>query len=89
MTTLPIWFLVLSLILPRLALIIAFFVDGSFPHLFTKWLSVPMALFIPRVLILIAIATVMGICTWFWIHLVVMMLVWGLNILRYAANDKK
>ena len=82
MTTLPIWFLVL----PRIALIVAFFIDGSFPHLFTKWLSVPMALLIPRVLILIAIATVMGICTWFWIHLVVMMLVWGFNGLRIVLK---
>lgn len=87
MTTLPIWFLVLGLFLPRIALIAAFFTDGAFPHLFTKWLSVPMAWFIPRILILIAIATVMGICVWFWIHLVVMLFVWGLNILRYAAKS--
>jgi hypothetical protein len=87
MTTLPIWFLVLSLFLPRIALIAAFFTDGAFPHLFTKWLSVPMALLIPRILILIAIATVMGICVWFWIHLAVFLFVWGVNILRYAAKS--
>jgi hypothetical protein len=89
MTTLPIWFLVLSLILPRIALIAAFFTDGSFPHLFTKWLSVPMALLIPRVLILIAIAQVMGICIWFWIHLVVMLLVWAFNALRITIKRSK
>lgn len=89
MTTLPIWFLVLSLFLPRIALIAAFFTDGAFPHLFTKWLSVPMAAIIPRVLILIAIATVMGICVWFWIHLGMMILVWVLNGIRIAAKNSK
>jgi hypothetical protein len=89
MTTLPIWFLVLSLILPRVALIAAFFIDGSFPHLFTKWLSVPMALLIPRVLILIAIATVMGIGVWFWIHLVMLILVWAFNFLRISIKASR
>ncbi len=86
MTTLPIWFLVLSLFLPRIALIAAFFTDGAFPHLFTKWLSVPMAFFIPRVLVLIAIGTVMGICPWFWIHLIVTLIVWFLSCLNGMAK---
>jgi hypothetical protein len=82
MTTLPIWFLVLALFIPRIALIAAFFTDGAFPHLFTKWLSVPLAVFLPRVLVLIAIATAMGICPWFWIHLVIAVLVWFASALR-------
>lgn len=85
MNTLPIWFLVLSLFLPRIALLAAFFTDGAFPHLFTKLLSVPMAFFLPRVLILIAIATVMGIQVWFWIHLVFLVLVWGMSSIRAVA----
>ena len=89
MTTLPIWFLVLSLFLPRIALIAAFFTDGAFPHLFTKWLSVPMAFFIPRVLILIAIGTVMGICAWFWIHLVVTLIVWAFNVMHGIAKSNQ
>ena len=87
-TLLPPWFLVLSLFLPRIALIAAFLTDGAFPHLFSKWLSVPMAFLIPRVLVLIAIATVMGICTWFWIHLVIMILVWMVSIARSANSEK-
>jgi uncharacterized membrane protein len=89
MTTLPIWFLVLSLFLPRIALIAAFFTDGAFPHLFTKWLSVPMAFFIPRVLVLIAIGTVMGICTWFWIHLIIALIVWFLSAVHGMAQANK
>jgi hypothetical protein len=88
MTTLPIWFLVLSIFLPRISLLAAFFTDGAFPHLFTKWLSVPLAFFLPRVLVLIAIATVMGICPWFWIHLIIAIIVWLASALQvhYKSN---
>jgi small-conductance mechanosensitive channel len=82
----PAWFLVLSLFLPRLSLIAAFYTAGAFPHLFSLWFSIPMALFIPRVLILIAIATVMGLCPWFWVHLVVAVIVWMTMILSSNAN---
>jgi len=73
--TLPIWFLVLSIFLPRISLIAAFFTDGAFPHLITKWVSVPMGFLIPRILIVWAIAATMGFCAWFWIHLVIAVLV--------------
>jgi len=82
----PAWFLVLSLFLPRLSLIAAFCTAGAFPHLFSLWFSIPMALIIPRILILIAIATLMGLCPWFWIHLVVAMIVWMTMILSSNAN---
>jgi len=83
--TLPIWFLVLGIFLPRIALL-AIYIGGGFPHLMTLWLSVPMAFLIPRVLILIAIATVMGICPWFWIHLGAMCIVWFSSYLRGMAH---
>lgn len=86
--TLPIWFLVLSMFLPRIALLAAYFTGGCFPHLVTKWLSVPMAALIPRVLILIAIATTMGVCVWFWIHLGFMILVWFGSILSRSVSRK-
>ena len=85
--TLPAWFLVLSLFLPRISLIAAFFTAGAFPHITTLWLTVPMAFFIPRVLILIAIVTLMGICPWFWIHLVVALLVWTASIIGQANKN--
>ena len=87
-TELPMWFLVLSIFLPRISLLAAFFTDGAFPHLFTKWLSVPLAFFLPRVLVLIAIASVMGICTWFWIHLVIAILVWFASAVRVYSHEK-
>ena len=87
LNTLPAWFLVLSLFLPRLSLIAAFCTAGAFPHLFSLGFSIPMALFIPRILIIIAIATVMGVCPWFWIHLVVAMVVWMAMIASSSKNN--
>ena len=88
MITLPAWFLVLSLFLPRIALFAAYIGGGAFPHLMSLWLSVPMSILIPRILILIAIATVMGICPWFWIHLVVTLFVWFASIC-YNLSTKR
>ena len=87
MTTLPVWFLVLGLFLPRIALFSAYIGGGNFPHMMSLWLSVPMAALIPRILILMAIATVMGICPWFWIHLGMMILTWVMSI-YYRVNSK-
>ena len=88
--TLPIWFLVLSLVLPRISLI-AIAISGGFPHLMSLWLSVPLAALLPRILILIGIATVMGLCPWFWIHFAVMCFVWlvsAIHGIAQAANQK-
>lgn len=71
----PIWFLVLSLFLPRLSLFIGwihmwwFFVPQP-------WAAVLWAL-LPRVLVLIFIHAHQGFDLWFWIHLVTAILVWG------------
>jgi hypothetical protein len=69
------WFLVLSLFFPRIAIFAAWF-SSQLPFWAAPWLvKFIMAALIPRILILIYIATIMGICTWFWIHLVVLLLV--------------
>ena len=71
----PIWFLVLSLFLPRLSLFIGwihmwwFFVPQP-------WAAVLWAL-LPRVLVLIFIHAHHGYDVWFWIHLVTAILVWS------------
>jgi hypothetical protein len=74
---LPLWFLVFSLFLPRVALLVAwlqgvllpFHLKGIIPPLF--WL------FLPRILVLFLIYVDQGISLWFLIHLVVAVLVWG------------
>lgn len=87
MHEIPVWFLVLSLFLPRISLLVAYFNPGTFPHICPLLVAILMAAFIPRVLILIAIATVMGIGIWFWVHLGFLVLVWLTSAAR-ASNRK-
>jgi hypothetical protein len=71
----PLWFLVLSLFLPRLSLFIGwihmwwFFVPQP-------WAAVLWA-FLPRVLVLVFIHAHRGFDLWFWIHLATAVVVWG------------
>ncbi len=74
---LPLWFLVFSLFLPRVALFLMwlqhaltpFHLDGIVPLLF--------AILLPRVLVLFIIYVDQGISLWFLIHLVAALMVWG------------
>jgi hypothetical protein len=75
--TLPLWFLVFALFLPRIALLVlwlggpvaAFRLHGLLPLLF--------AIFLPRILVLYLIYLDQGISLWFIIHLVAALMVWG------------
>jgi hypothetical protein len=79
----PLWFLVLSLFLPRLSLFVGwihmwwFFVPQP-------WAAVLWA-FLPRVLVLIFIHAHQGFDLWFWIHLVTAIVVW----LASGASHKR
>ena|SRR5580698_460978 len=74
---LPLWFLVFSLFLPRIAMVVAwlqgvlvpFHLSGIIPPLF--WL------FLPRILVLYLIYVDQGLTLWFLVHLVVAIMVWG------------
>jgi hypothetical protein len=75
--SLPLWFLVFSLFLPRVALIIAWF-DRDLVRFHLDTLIAPiLALLLPRILILVLIYRDQGLSLWFLIHLVVALLVWG------------
>lgn len=83
------WFLLLSLILPRFTLFF-WWICGNLPYNTTPFIGDLFAsLLVPRILILVWIYNIQGFSTWFWIHFVVMIIVWGLNALRIAAKDKK
>ncbi len=74
---LPLWFLVFSLFLPRVALIVAWF-DHDLVRFHLDSLIAPiLALLLPRVLILVLIYRDQGLSLWFVIHAVVALLVWG------------
>jgi len=74
---LPLWFLVFSLFLPRIALILAWF-DRDLVRFHLDTLIAPiLALLLPRVLILVLIYRDQGLTLWFLIHAIVALLVWG------------
>jgi hypothetical protein len=82
------WFLVVSLFFPRIAILVAYIVSQLpvWPAA-NFWVKFLMAGIIPRILILIYIATIMGICPWFWIHLVVAVLVYWGGASRHSSRD--
>ncbi|MBL8016145.1 MAG: hypothetical protein JNK43_02650 [Ignavibacteria bacterium] len=72
------WLLVVTLVLPRIALLIAYFShqipNNNIPFLGDALLYV----FLPRLLMIIYIYDNMGWQNpWFWIHIVVAILVWS------------
>ena len=87
MHDLPIWFLVLALILPRLSLFIGWFQGWTFP--------VPQPgsafcwFFLPRLLVLMMLYTAQGFSPWFWIHLAALLIVWIRSYVSAASERKK
>ena len=74
---LPLWFLVFSLFLPRVALAVAWLQGVLAPfHLHTV-APLVIGILLPRVLILFLIYTDQGLSLWFAIHLLAALLVWG------------
>jgi hypothetical protein len=75
--TLPLWFLIFSLFLPRIALVIAWVQGNLVPFHLVGLLPLLMGLLLPRVLILYLIYLDQGISLWFLIHLFVGLIVWA------------
>jgi hypothetical protein len=82
------WLLIMSLFLPRLALLIAY-IGHQIPYN-----TIPFAgdfiftLLLPRALMLIYIYDNMGLCGWFWVHLVVWIIVMLHYIFDKDTNSK-
>src|SRR5258708_2613769 len=74
--TLPLWFLVFSLFLPRVALAVFWLETGVFPLQVHGWLSVLAAIVVPRALVLYLIYTDQGFSLWFVVHLATALVVW-------------
>ena len=77
---LPLWFLVLSLFLPRICLVVAWLQHGLghfVPSGPLNLLQIIAALLIPRILILFWIYQDQGITLWFVIHAVALLMAWG------------
>lgn len=75
----PLWFLVLSLFLPRICIVLAW-LQHSMPQFIPSTVGlIPaiVALLIPRLLILYWIYTDLGIGLWFLIHVIGLLAAWG------------
>jgi hypothetical protein len=77
--SIPLWFLVLSLFLPRICMAIAWLQHSMVQFIppVLNIIPVIVALLIPRVIILFWIYQDQGIGIWFLIHLIALLLAWG------------
>ena len=65
---LPLWFLLLSLLLPRISLIAAYFSGNLTPYNLTGWLPPILGVVIPRVLVIVFIVQDRGMSWWLLVH---------------------
>ena len=75
----PIWFLVLSLFLPRVCILVAWF-QHTMPQYIPNpagLLQIIVALLVPRILILFWIYQDQGITIWFLLHVIALLVAWG------------
>jgi hypothetical protein len=75
--TLPLWFLVFSLFLPRVALLLLWMEGALAPFRLHGIVPLVFAVLLPRVLVLFLIYLDQGIGVWFVIHLLAALMVWG------------
>lgn len=88
--TLPLWFLVLSLFLPRICIVIAW-LQHSIPTYVpaaVNLVQIIVAILVPRILILFWIYQDQGIGLWFLIHAVALVFAWGGGGTRYARSRR-
>jgi hypothetical protein len=76
----PLWFLVLSLFLPRICIVVAW-LQHSLPATFipnpVNLIEIIVALLIPRILILFWIYQDQGVTIWFLLHAIALVIAWG------------
>jgi hypothetical protein len=75
----PLWFLVLSLFLPRVCLVVAWLQHtmGQFIPATVGLIQIIVALLVPRILILFWIYQDQGISIWFLLHVIALLAAWS------------
>jgi hypothetical protein len=75
----PLWFLVLSLFLPRICMIVAWLQHSMVQFIppTVGIISIVVAVLVPRILILIWIYQDQGITLWFLLHAIALLIAWG------------
>ena len=69
---LPLWYLLLSLLLPRICLVVAYYVDKLALYSLTGWVPPVLGVLIPRALVLIIIFQDRGFSPWLLVHAIIM-----------------
>jgi hypothetical protein len=65
-------------------------ITGNLPFNTTPlFVDIVTSILLPRILILVWIYQSMGICAWFWIHLVTMFVTWGISLIRPFIKGNK
>ena len=77
MEHLPLWFLILALVLPRIALLIAYIAHRLAPYHLQGWMPPTLAILLPRILVLILIFQDRGMSGWLLVHGAVMACVYA------------
>jgi hypothetical protein len=73
---LPLWFLLFSLLLPRISILVAYFLDELVSYDLSGWVPPTLAVLIPRALVLILIFQDRGMSPWLLVHAIAMALVY-------------
>lgn len=75
----PLWFLVLSLFLPRICMLVAWLQHSMTQYIPPTLGLIPVivALLVPRILILLWIYQDQGITIWFLLHVIALLIAWG------------
>jgi len=76
MEQLPQWFLLLSLLLPRVSLFIAYLTNALDPYNLHDWVPLGLAILVPRALVLLLIFMDRGLSLWLLVHALVMAFVY-------------
>jgi len=78
------WLLILTLFFPRIGLILGYASNAIPANPFPFWADFFMALFLPRVLMLMYIVINQGFDGWFILHCIGLIIAWGFSILRVS-----
>jgi hypothetical protein len=87
--TLPLWFLVFALFLPRISLLVLWLDNGLAAFHLHGLLPLVVAVVLPRILVLYMIYIDQGISLWFIIHLVAALFAWGGSGRYYSRRGRR
>jgi hypothetical protein len=87
----PLWFLILSLFLPRICIFVAWIQHTMTQFIPTTVGIIPVIvwLLVPRILILFWIYQDQGITIWFLLHVIALLLAWGGGGHRYFYRRRR